>query len=209
MIVSGVDSGIPVFIDPSSRAESAVVALIDENEFSWAQIVVSGLSDYSDYEEWKESREGFQMGLAMAGVDARLLPIAVTPFLAWCRITGAAPAERALDDFAVKVSLFRSSPEPTVFAVVRKREFEAHSRDVAALSAFGDYERWVRHRRTVRARTVRSGRRVEELPILIGDFIKWSACAGPYSDSSSRSIDRYAQLALEYFSSDLPIASHS
>ena len=44
--------------------------------------------------------------------------------------------------------------------------------------------------------------RVEELPILIGDFVKWSACAGQLFKSSGWSIDRYAQLAFEYFASD-------
>jgi hypothetical protein len=202
MSVSGVDSGIPVFVDPTSNVESAIVALIDGNEFAWAQIVISELNDYCDFEDWLLSREGFQMGLAMAGVEVKTLSIALTPFLAWCRVTGAAPSERALDDFALTVSLFRGSPEPTVLAVVRKYEFEAHARDVAALSAYGDYERWVRHRRAIRARALESGVRIEELPILIGDFVKWSACADQFSESSNWSIDRYAQLALEYFSAD-------
>jgi hypothetical protein len=202
MTAAGVDSGIPVFVDPTSSAESAVVALIDKDEFAWAQIVISGLNDYSDYEEWLHSREGFEMGLLMAGVATKMLPVALMPFLAWCRVTGAPPTESALDDFARMVVLFRVPPEPAVVAVVNKQEFEAHARDVAALSAFGDYEGWVRHRRALRAQAINAGLRVEELPILIGDFVKWSACADQFSGESSRSVDRYAHLALEYFSSD-------
>jgi hypothetical protein len=202
MNVYGVDPGISVFVDPQSKRHTAVVALIDEDEFTWAQIVISGLNAFGGYAEWRESREGFQIGLAMAGVEAKLLPLALTPFLAWCRLTGNPPSERALDSFALTVTLFRTAPEPAVFAIVREHEFEAHSRDVAALSAYGDYQRWVRHRKAMRASAVRSGRRVEEMPILIGDFVKWSACAGQFSKASAWSIDRYAELALEYFASD-------
>jgi hypothetical protein len=202
MSVAGADPGIRTFVDPGSLTTHAVLALIDRSEFTWAQIAVSGLNDYCDYDEWRESRDGFEMGLAMAGVAAKMLPIALTPFLAWCRVTGAAPTESALDDFAQAVSLFRSPAETAVLAVVGKHEFDAHARDVAALSAYGDYERWVSHRQAIRARAVASGLRVEELPILIGDFIKWSACAGQFSKVSHWSIDRYAQLALEYFAAD-------
>jgi hypothetical protein len=203
MSVGRVDPGIPIFADLKSRAATAVVALIDKDEFTWAQIVVSGLNGYHDYEAWRDTREGFQMGLAMAGVAANLLPIALTPFLAWCRITGAAPTERALDDFALTVWQFRSGPRPAVLAVVRKQEFDVHRRDVAALSACGDYAGWVRHRQAIRRSAASSDLRVAELPILIGDFIKWSACADQFPHSSNWSIDRYAQLALEYFSAEV------
>lgn len=203
MSVGGVDPGIPVFADLNSGAASAVVALIGKDEFTWAQIVVSGLNDYYDYEAWRDTREGLQMGLAMAGVAAKLLPIALTPFLAWCRVTGAAPTERALDDFASTVWQFRSGPRPAVLAVVRKQEFDIHRRDVAALSACGDYESWVRHRQAIRGSAPCSDLRVAELPILIGDFVKWSACADQFPQSSNWSIDRYAQLALEYFSAEV------
>jgi hypothetical protein len=203
MSISGVDPGIPVFADPTSRSATAVVALIDKDEFTWAQIVVSGLNGYYDYEAWRDTREGFQMGLAMAGVAAKLLPIAVTPFLAWCRITGAAPTERALDDFALAVSQVRSGPRPLVLAIVSKEEFDVHRRDVATLSACGDYESWVRHRQAMYGSAVSSDLRIAELPVLIGDFIKWSACADQFPQLSNWSIDRYAQLALEYFSAEI------
>ena len=200
MSVSGSELGIPVFLDPDSRSESAVVAMIDRDEFAWAQIVIPSLNDYRGFEDWRDSREGFEAGLAMAGVTVRSVPVAVTPFLAWARITGAEPTEHALDEFALTVSFLRASPMPTALAIVSQKDFEEHSRNVAALAAVGDYERWLRHRRKVRARAVRSGRRVVELPVLLGDFIKWAACAGQFSDASSHAIDRYAQLALEYFS---------
>jgi hypothetical protein len=196
---SDIDPGILIFVDRQSKAETAVIALVAKDEFAWGQIVVPDLNAYSDYGEWRESREGFQMGLAMAGVDVRMVPIALTPFLAWCRLTGTAPDERALDAFASTILRFRTPPEPTVLAVVREQEFEAHSRNVAALSGYCDYQQWLRHRRAIRANAAASGLDVEELPILVDDFIEWSACVSQISESS---IDRYAQLVLEHFACD-------
>ena len=196
---SGADTGILTFFDRRSKAETAVIALLAKDEFAWAQIVVPDLNAYFDYGEWRESREGFQMGLAMAGVDVKMVPVALTPFLAWHRLTGTPPNERALDAFASAILRFRTPPEPMVLAVVRKQEFETRSRDIAALSGYRDYRHWLRHRQAIRAYAARSGLDVEELPIIIDDFVEWRACVGQISESS---IDRYAQLALEYFACD-------
>jgi hypothetical protein len=196
---SDVDPGILTFVDRHSRAETAVIALIAKHEFAWAQEVIPDLSEYSGYREWSESREGFQMGLEMAGVDVKMAPVALTPFLAWCRLTGAPPGERALNAFAAIILRFRARPEPRVFAVVRKQEFETHSRDVAAFSAYRDYRQWLRHRGATLANAAMSGLAIEELPIALGDFVEWSACLGQISGTS---IDRYAQLVLEHFVCD-------
>jgi hypothetical protein len=196
---SDIDPGILTFVDRQSKAETAVIALVAKDEFAWAQIVVPDLNAYSDFGEWRESREGFQMGLAMAGVDVKMVPVALTPFLAWCRLTGTPPSERALEAFASTILRFRTPPEPIVLAVVREREFEAHSRGVAALSAHCDYRQWLRSRRVICANAATSGLDVEELPIVVGDFVEWSACVGQISEPS---IDRYAQLALEHFARD-------
>jgi hypothetical protein len=193
---SDIDPGILIFVDRHSKAETAVIALIAKHEFARARLVVPGLSVYSSYEEWRESREGFQMGLAMAGVDVKMVPVELTPFLAWCRLTGTPSSERALEAFASTILRFRTPPEPIVLAVVREQEFRAHSRGVAALSAHCDYWQWLRHRRAVHANAAASGLDVEELPILVGDFVEWSACVGQISEAS---IDRYAQLVLEHF----------
>ena len=195
--------GIPVFLDPDSRSKSAAVALLDRDEFAWAQIVVPSLNAYCDYDEWRDCREGFEAGLAMAGVEAHPVAVAITPFLAWVRTTGAEPTEQALDEFAMTVFLLRASPAPTALAVVSQQDFEDHSRKAPAFAAFGDYERWLRHRRKARARAIRSGQRVVELSIHLGDFLEWSACVGQFSDVSSHALDRYAQLTLEYFSTAL------
>jgi hypothetical protein len=193
---SDLDPGILIFVDRRTKAETAVIALVAKKEFARAQTVIPDLSAYSDYEEWRESREGFQMGLAMAGVDVKMVRVALAPFLAWRRLTGTSLDERGLDAFASTILTFRTSPEPTVLAIVGKQEFEARSRDVAALSTYCDYQQWLSHRRAIRAESDRSGQYVEELPILIDDFIAWSTCVGQISDAS---IDRYAQLVLEHF----------
>jgi hypothetical protein len=194
-----VDPGIQIFVDRHSKAETAVIALIAEDEFALAQIVAPDLNVYSDYEEWRETREGFQMGLEMAGVAVRLVPVALTPFLAWCRLTGTPPGERALETFASTILLFRIPPEPVVLAIVSEKEFEARSRDLDALAAQGDYQQWLRHRQAIRAKAAVSGLRVEELPILVNDFDAWRACIDKIAEAS---IDRYAHLLLEHLACD-------
>jgi hypothetical protein len=100
--MSGSDNGagIPLFVDFETQAETAALALLDEHEFAQAQAAVPDLNAYGDYQEWRETREGFEMGLAMAGIDVKMINVALTPFLAWCRGGAARPSERSLDDFA-------------------------------------------------------------------------------------------------------------
>jgi hypothetical protein len=193
---SDAEAGIRIFVDRQTKAETAVIALIAEAEFARAQIAAPDLAIYSDYADWRESREGFQIGLAMAGVEVKMVPVALKPFLAWCRLTGIAPDARALDAFASTILLFRTPPEPTVLAFVGEPEFAAHSRNVSALST---YQQWLRHRQTIRVKAAMSGLRVEELPIPLDDFVEWSACIGQMCETS---IDRYAQLLLEHFAYD-------
>ena len=85
---------IAVFLDPRSQTETAIIALVAEEEFARAQTLMAGLDRYFDYDDWRDSREGFQMGLAMAGVDVKMVTVGLAPFLAWRRLTGT-PARRA------------------------------------------------------------------------------------------------------------------
>jgi hypothetical protein len=190
---------IAVFRDRQSNAETAIVALMSEGEFARARTIVGGLNAYFDYEDWRESREGFQMGLAMAGVDVKMVTVGLTPFLAWCRLTKTPASEHALEAFASTIGRFETPPEPVVLAIVDEPEFEAHSRDVAAFSAHCDYRQWSRDRRAARVEAEMSGQYVEELPISVSDFVEWSACVSQISEPS---IDRYAQLLLEHFVRD-------
>ena len=187
---------IAVFLDPRSQKETAIIALLAEEEFARAQTIVEGLDLYFDYDDWCDSREGFQMGLAMAGVDVKMVTVGLAPFLAWRRLTGTPASEQALDAFASTITLLEAPSEQLVLASVDEQEFEAHSCDVIAFSAHCDYRQWSRHRRAVRLEAEMSGQQVKELPISVGDFVEWSVCVSPISEPS---IDRYAQLLLEHF----------
>src|SRR5579863_8421823 len=121
-----------IFIDAQSKAHTAIMAMISEEEFAWAQIVLPDLGAYPDYQDWLDCREGFQMGLAMAGVEVRLVDVALTPFLAWCRLTKTDPSERALDAFASMLLIFRRKPTDVTLAVVRRDEFNVHAGSIDA-----------------------------------------------------------------------------
>src|ERR1700722_15858010 len=143
---------IAVFRDRQTNAETAIIALVSEQEFARARTIVPGLNAYFDYEDWRESRDGFQIGLAMAGVDVKMVTVGLTPFLAWCRLNKTLASEQALEAFASTIALFETPPEPLVLAIVDEQEFVAHSRNVAAFSAHSDYRQWSRHRRALRVK---------------------------------------------------------
>jgi hypothetical protein len=187
---------IAVFRDRQTNAETAIIALVSEQEFARARTIIPDLNAYFDYEDWRESREGFQIGLAMAGVDVTMVTVGLTRFLAWRRLTGAPASEEALDAFASTIGRFETPPERLVLAIADEREFAAHSRDVAAFSTHGDYRQWSRRGRATRVDLEMSGRYVEELAISVSDFVGWSACVSQISEPS---IERYAQLLLENF----------
>ena len=85
----------------------AFVGVFEATEFSIARSVILGLRTYADYNDWLDVREGLQIGLAMAGVDARIIRIELSSFLAWCGRAGRQPSEEALDAFAAVVGLAR------------------------------------------------------------------------------------------------------
>jgi hypothetical protein len=189
-----------IFPDVDSNGGIAAMAMISEEEFAWAQIVIPDLTSYFDFQDWLDRREGFQIGLSMAGVDVRTVSIVLSPFLAWCRLTETAPSERSLDAFASMIMVLREPPAPSVLAVVREGDFEVRSGEVAALAAHTDFDRWTRHRETVRARLARGGARVEELIIRLDDFIEWGSCLG--EGTTETTLDTYAGLLLEYLATD-------
>ncbi len=141
---------IVVFLDRRSKAETAIIALLAEEEFARAQTIVPGLNAYFDYEDWRESREGFQIGLAMAGVDVKMVTIGLTPFLAWRRLTKAPANEQALDAFASTITLLEAPPEPIALAIVDEREFEAYICATSPFSAHGGDRQWSRCPRAIR-----------------------------------------------------------
>ena len=117
----------PAVIDCTRRSETAVIGLVAQTEFEHARSAIADLARCADYDDWLDAREGLQMGLAMAGVDARIVKVALSSFLEWSRLSGASADERALDAFAGLVSVARNSPELRVFASVDELDFAAHS----------------------------------------------------------------------------------
>jgi len=186
-----VESRIDTFVDSNSHVESAVLGLIDEEEFAWAQTVVPDLNEYLDFDDWLDSREGFQIGLAMAGIDAKIERLSLRLFLTWCRLSGSAPSERTLDVFAAMRAAFREAP--AAIAVIRRGDFELHGAYVAALAPYNNYEAWLRHRETERRSACPA---VKDFPIHLGDFIAWTRCLG--ESTSEASLDAYASLVAEY-----------
>jgi len=175
---------------------SAIIALLGEDEFARARSFIPDLRLHCDYADWRDSCEALQIGLAMAGVDARLALVALTPFLAWRRLTGTPASQGGLDSFAAKLLAFRTPPEPIVLGMVEERDFAAHSPVIRTLLQQDDYGQWRREREVLRRELALAGRRVEELPVRLDNFILWRTCVG---DAPSSSIDRYAHLLLEHF----------
>jgi hypothetical protein len=94
------EPALNIFVDGLSKADISVIALVAEDEFTSARYVIPEWREYSCYEEWLDSREGFQMGLTMAGVEVRMVPVALSSFLGWCRDTKTQSCAGALETFA-------------------------------------------------------------------------------------------------------------
>ena len=183
-----------------SNAQTAVMAALSEHEFGWAQLAIQDISALYDYADWLDYREGFQIGLAMAGVQVEIIPVALTPFLAWCRLTQTEPSERSLDAFALMLFVLRKPPIPNALPVVREGEFLAYSQAVEAFAQHGDFSRWGQHAAARHEEMVRRGARVQLLPIKVKDFIEWSHCLG--ESTSEAQLDAYTALVLEFLMQD-------
>jgi len=79
---------------------ATAVGIVAEDEFVRAQAAIGVLAGYCDYEDWLDARRGLQIGLAMAGADARMVVVDLSSFLGWRDRTGKPADERALDAFA-------------------------------------------------------------------------------------------------------------
>lgn len=187
-------------VDRTSQVQPVAIGLLAEREFERARASIPDLADYSNYWDWLDSREGLQIGLSMAGVDAPTVCVSLSSFLEWLGLTGASSDERALDAFAALALTVRNSPAPKTLAVVSEFDFATHFLEVAAFAGRRDFQGWARHRRAIRAKAVAAGLRVEELPVRVGDFVEWCACLR--QKASETALDCYAQLLLEYLTSD-------
>jgi hypothetical protein len=190
------EARIPTYVDPQTHQHVGVIAVLSEEEFAWAQIIIPDLSSYLGYEDWLDCREGFEVGLAMAGVDVKKISVVLSPYLAWCRLTGAQPSERSLDAFASMLLFLRKHPAPIALAVVREEEFVTHARAVEAFTPHVDFEHWKAHRAAVQQTMSDVGVRIEPLPVNVRDFIEWGRCVR--TRTSEAILDNYAELVLEF-----------
>ena len=154
------------------------------------------LAESFDFEGWRDRSEGLQIGLAMAGVEATIIPVRLARFIEWSRLTQTPPDESALDGFAALALAMRNETVTTVMAVVGELEFAAHALRVAAFAAYGDNRHWRRHREALRSKLEAGGGLVAELPICVDAFVDWCECVR--QDASEAALDRYAQLLLEH-----------
>jgi hypothetical protein len=189
-----------VLVESEARVQNSAIGLFAEREFARARAEIADLAGCLDYDDWLDSREGVQIGLAMAGVDATTVCVSLSSFLEWCGLTGASSDERALDAFAALALTVRNSRASKVLAVVSEFDFVTHFLEVAAFAGRRDYQGWARHRREIRAKAIAAGLRVEELPVRVGGFVEWCACLR--QEASEAALDCYAQLLLEYLTSD-------
>ena len=83
--------------DPSAPA---IIGILDTFGFEAARSLIPELQSYADYCDWLDVREGAQIGLAMTGVDARIMPVVFQLFLSWCEAACLRPSEAALDAYA-------------------------------------------------------------------------------------------------------------
>jgi hypothetical protein len=194
------DSNYYTLGDRKLQVKTVAIGLLAESEFEQAQASISDLADYRDYWDWLDSREGLQIGLAMAGVDTATVCVSLSSFLEWRGLTGASSNERALDAFADLALIARNSRASKVLAVVSAFDFATHSLEVAAFAG-RDYQDWARHRREIRAKAVAAGLRVVELPVRVGGFVEWCACVR--QEACEAALDCYAELLLEFLTSDV------
>jgi hypothetical protein len=197
---SGLDPETPLFVNIRPNRQVVVMAELAEKEFGWAQVVVPDLNEYASYEDWLDQREGLHIGQAMAGVDVRMTPVALSPFLAWCRLTRTKPSEYAIDLFAAVLFALCRPPSPIALAHVGEDAFRTHLDTITAFALHHDFQQWARHRAAVRTDIIVAGARAELLPVNLTDFVEWSRCLG--GDTSELSLDRYAALVLEFLTQD-------
>lgn len=186
--------------DDKSQVKSAVIGLVAEREFEPARTEIVELAAYPSYWDWLDAREGLQIGLSMAGVEATTACVSLSSFLEWSALTGASRDERALDAFAALANAVRDADTLRVFAVVGGYDFATHPRQVVAFAGSCDYRAWLRHRRTMRAEAIAGGLHVAELPIRLDSFIEWTACLR--QSACEAALDRYAHLLLEHLTSE-------
>ena len=90
------------FIAASSTSESSniVAAHLTERDYRLASLSIPAIAAFQDYEDWLDYRMGTFWGLEMAGFTVEIIPVDLSAFIAWRRLTSEALSISALDRFA-------------------------------------------------------------------------------------------------------------
>jgi hypothetical protein len=175
------------------------VAVLGDRDFERARALIPDLGPQEDYEDWLDSRYGATIGLCSSGLDARMIAVDLSAFVAWRRFAGLAPSQKALDAFAGLVGILRDGLQPdarlATVASVSEVEFFAYFALVEAFQAAGDYGAWLAEREKAVRIALASGSLVARAPAPVAEFLEWGRCLG--APSSSALLDRFASLALE------------
>jgi hypothetical protein len=90
--------------------EELLIPFLGRADFERARLILDEYCEFEAYEDFQSDREGRVVGLALAGVRARLAPVSFDGFLSWCASAGEQPTSARLDDFAAMVNSFRRNP---------------------------------------------------------------------------------------------------
>jgi hypothetical protein len=169
-----------------------VTGLLTAEDFAAARL---DQGEAATYEDWIDLREGAQMALSLAGVEAASVYVAARPFRRWCRLTRRQPTERALDRFADLAARLAAGSEILVFAEVAGSDLDP-SPEIGAWRSAANFADWRRRRAAQRRRARLAGAPVETAFVEPADFLDWRACFKE-QDASTTDLDGYALLALE------------
>jgi hypothetical protein len=185
----------------ASVGDVEFVAMLSADDFEAAHASIPDFASDSDYEDWLDDRYGMTVGLCASGVDARMVTLEFSQFLAWCRYARLAPSRKGLDEFASVVAIMRDhcrdEAELTTIATVSYAEFSAYFELLEAFRSVDDYPSWIARREAAVQASLASGAIVCRSPAPLAEFLEWARCLG--AGSTEALLDRYAALALEAF----------
>jgi hypothetical protein len=90
------------------------IAMLSPSDFEAARAAVEGFEAWQTFEDYRSDRDGRLLGLAFAGQRARLTPISLSSFLAWCASKDFRPTAERLEEFAAIVDTLRRNPETSL-----------------------------------------------------------------------------------------------
>ena len=107
------ERGPPHAVELQDPSRPAIIGILDAIDFAAARWLMPELQTYADYSDWLDLREGAQIGLAMAGVDARIVPVDFQRFISWCVDCRVDLTKSALDLYGRMVAEFATVSAPS------------------------------------------------------------------------------------------------